>query len=138
MQAKRRVQHGYDEAAWRRASLPAGQTNAGRFLNKVSAAAIAEKSRDAYSADRYASWQAVAALLLARGYDATEAEAIMRSKWTRWAADVNGAAYGKVPAKAVGDFLDDMAKRPKRHGIKTSVADAVIALVAETFGGPEA
>lgn len=44
--------------------------------------------------------------LLNRGFSAVEAEAIMRSKWARWAADESSAEYGKVPAKALTDWLD--------------------------------
>lgn len=84
---------------------------------------IADETQDAYSADRYNSWEQVAKVLLKRGYDARQTEAIMRSKWTRWAADASSKPYGKVPAKAVLDFLDKM----------TNVHDEVVKLTAETF-----
>lgn len=93
----------------------------------LTARALAERTADAYSWGRYRSWEAVAALLLARGYNAREAEAIMRSKWTRWAGDMSGARYGRIPAKAVGVYLDTMA--PDRR------AKEVAELVAETFAG---
>lgn len=51
------------------------------------ARALAERTEDAWSWGRYRSWAACARLLLARGYSDREAEAILRSKWTRWAAD---------------------------------------------------
>lgn len=65
---------------------------------------IAEKADDAYSTDRYNSWPAVAQVCLEMGYDARQTEAIMRSKYTRWAADMSSARYGTVPAKALLDL----------------------------------
>lgn len=90
---------------------------------------LAERTSEAYSSDRYASWQAVAALLLLRGYSEREAEAILRSKWTRWAADSSPAKYGKVPAKAVTKFLDSEIKRLGAAAHRRDVAQ----LVLETF-----
>ncbi len=60
---------------------------------------LAERCADAYSADRYRSWSHVAFELLKMGLTEQEAEAVMRSKWTRWAADVSGQAYGRVQAR---------------------------------------
>jgi hypothetical protein len=53
----------------------------------ITAQRIAEKTSDAYSANRYRSWDAVIQFLLDRGYEASTVEIIVRSKWTRWAAD---------------------------------------------------
>lgn len=91
------------------------------------AATLAAKTDDAYSAQSYKSWTAVALLLLARRYSEQEAEAIMRSKWTRWAGDAR-SSNENLPAKALGDFLD--SHEPER--LKRDVAQ----LVAETFGVP--
>lgn len=55
-------------------------------INKT-ALALAERTRDAYSVDRYVSWSACAEMILLLGYSEDEAEAILRSKWMRWAAD---------------------------------------------------
>jgi hypothetical protein len=91
------------------------------------AAALAERTADAYSADRFASWQGLAEDLLAAGYSEREAEAIMRSKYARWSADDHGAEYGQVPASALVDY----AKKYIR-------ARELAALVAETFGDESA
>jgi len=81
---------------------------------------LAEKTVDAYSADRYASWENVAKLLLRHGYSERQAEAIMRSKWARWAGDQHGGAYGKLPAYIVRDFAikqgwDEVNKLTEEH-----------------------
>lgn len=89
------------------------------------AKALAGRCADAYSADRYGSWAAVAKALLLRGYTEREAEAIMRSKWTRWAGDASPARYGKVPAAALLRLIDSIPADRR----KTEVAQ----LVAGTF-----
>lgn len=94
------------------------------------AARIAEAAEGGYSADRFKSWEGVAALLCRRGYSDREAVAIMVSKWTRWAGDGHAAAYGRIPAKALADFLDGQHEE----------RDAVRLLTDETFGdstGPD-
>jgi len=78
-----------------------------RTVTYKEAAALAEKTADAYSFDRYGSWHAVCEVLARRGLTALEIEAVVRSKWTRWAADSSDYRYGKVPARAVVDYLDD-------------------------------
>lgn len=86
------------------------------------AAALAERTSDAYSFDRYSSWSGVARALLSLGYSEREAEAIMRSKHLRWAAD--GANLERnVSVSAVKEYL---AKYPIS-------AKALASLVAETF-----
>lgn len=68
------------------------------------AKAVAARCAEAYSFDRYRSWVAVAKELLAAGCSEKEAEAIMRSKWTRYAADWacdRGQRDGKVSAESV-------------------------------------
>lgn len=69
------------------------------------AVAIAERTLDAYSVGRYVSWSACAELLLDRGYSEEETEAILRSKWMRWAAD----QAENLPATTndLGRFLND-------------------------------
>lgn len=67
---------------------------------------IAEKCSDAYSYDRYASWQAVTRMLLDRGYTPKQTEAILRSKLTRWAADFSEARYGKATSKDLSRYMD--------------------------------
>jgi hypothetical protein len=58
-----------------------------RHVANTLAAVLAERSKDAWSVPRYVSWKAVAKALLLRGYTPIAAEAILRSKLTRWAAD---------------------------------------------------
>lgn len=93
---------------------------------KTSTAArqLATRTEDAYSADRYANWTAVADKLLRAGYDEKQAEAIMRSKWTRWAADADSQkhTYGNHPAKIVVEFAAEQGMA------------AVVKLTEETFG----
>jgi hypothetical protein len=86
--------------------------------------ALAERSSDAYSFDRYDSWRACAALLLRRGHTEREAEAVLRSKHMRWAGDASNARYGRVTSA-------DLARYIARYkGWEREVAD----LVAGTFG----
>lgn len=68
--------------------------------------ALAERTSDAYSHDRYASWKACAAALLRRGYTDQQAEEILRSKFTRWAADRSDAPYGHATASDLLRFMD--------------------------------
>lgn len=86
---------------------------------------LARQTEDAYSYGRYPSWKAVIAMLLRRGYSEREVEAILRSKWTRWAADQSDRPYGRVPAQALIDFIDDPRNRCTR--------EAVAELVRGTF-----
>lgn len=70
---------------------------------------LAEHCSDAYSTDRYRNgWVPCVKMLRKRGYDDQQIEAILRSKWTRWAADSDNASYGSVPASALGRFLDSL------------------------------
>lgn len=78
---------------------------------KQAAASLAARTADAYSHDRYKNWNAVAKKLLAHGFTEREAEAIMRSKWMRWAADRHPARYGKVPASAIIDYIGTIPEK---------------------------
>ena len=68
--------------------------------------ALADRAADAYSADCYASWKACAAALLRRGYSDRQAEAILRSKITRWAVDSSGKREGRATANDLLRFMD--------------------------------
>ena len=77
---------------------------------KERAKALASWTRSAYSADAYYSWPAVAEALLRRGYTEAETEAIMFSKYTRWARDYAGdirkdARCGRYSANDVIRYL---------------------------------
>ena len=90
--------------------------------------ALAERTADAFSFDRYRSWRGVCAMLLRRGFSEREAEAILRSKWTRWAADrSNAKSYGNASAADLASFIDFSYSLAQ---LKKEVA----ALVLETFG----
>jgi hypothetical protein len=96
-----------------------------RANRRALAAELAERTADAYSYDNYgeASWRACAAMLLRRGYSDEEAEAILRSKWTRWAADSTNRKswkYGATTSLDLARFIDGL------HGdIKAQVAELV-------------
>lgn len=85
--------------------------------NPATAAEIAFRCEEAYSASTYASWDEVAQAFLDAGMNDVEAEAWMRSKHTRWAADLDGAQHGSVPAAAITRYLEsqygDKGKRDK-------------------------
>ena len=76
-----------------------------RHMNRADVDRLAAATEDAYSFDRYRSWHACAALLARRGYTAAEAECILRSKWTRWAADQSAAPYGRATSADLDRFL---------------------------------
>ncbi len=71
------------------------------------AAALAARTDDAYSADRYSSWREVALAVLSLGYTDAQGEAILRSKITRWAADASDDCEGSVSADAGLRYLSD-------------------------------
>lgn len=87
-------------------------------------ALVADRCRDAYSFDRYApgEWAKAAALLLHMGLSEKAAEAVLRSKWTRWAADAAERDYGTAMGEDVADYV-------REHETTASIAR----LVAETF-----
>lgn len=68
---------------------------------------LADRLSDAYSTGRYGTWDGCIRMLRKRGYDDHQIEAIIRSKWTRWAADVSGKSYGRVTAADLARYMDD-------------------------------
>lgn len=93
-------------------------------MNRYEIKDLAEKTSDSYSFDRYRSWVGVIKLLDKRGLTPREIEAVVRSKWMRWAADAKGR-YADIPASAIIDFMDQPQSRAS--------ADDLAVLVAETF-----
>jgi hypothetical protein len=97
------------------------------------ATALAERTQAAYSFDNYGmdGWRGAARILLKRGYTPREAEAILRSKWTRWAAD--GATdrprwrFGQTNGADLARFLDLTTDKKQ---LQRDVAQ----LVLDTFG----
>lgn len=71
--------------------------------------ALAQRTLHAYSADRYRSWQACVALLLRRGLSERQAEAILLSKWMRWAADNSSKRYGYATSADLRRFLSGIS-----------------------------
>lgn len=68
-----------------------------------------EQLSDAYSTSNYnGNWIPCIKMLRKRGYDDQQVEAIIRSKWTRWAADQSNKAYGKANSADLARFLKDV------------------------------
>lgn len=72
------------------------------------AAMVAARTQDAFSWDRYApkEWAKICGHLAAMGWNELQIEAVLRSKWTRWAADQSERPYGKITAR---DFVNWLA-----------------------------
>ncbi len=87
---------------------------------------LADELSDAYSTTRYKNgWRASIKMLRRRGYDDRQIEAIIRSKWTRWAADGSNNRYGHHTSADLARFLDSHTN--------TSLKAAVAELAAQTF-----
>lgn len=89
----------------------------------MTATEIDKRTSNAYSRSAYADGEWLAAIeeLLSRGYSPVAVEAIMRSKWTRWAGDVSPRQHGSYTAADVLAFLDD----PRNGCTPSAVADLV-------------
>lgn len=98
---------------------------------RLTIAALAEKCADAYSTDQYGGkWNGCVTMLRARGYSDLAIEAVLRSKWTRWAADASGKPYGRNSARDLARFLDETPKVCSPEHLES--------LVRETFPGEQA
>jgi hypothetical protein len=76
--------------------------------------AFAEELSDAYSSDRYrGGFSGCIRMLRKRGYNDREIEAILRSKWTRWAGDSSDNRYGYCTSGDLARFLDSMGKNER-------------------------
>lgn len=94
------------------------QATAAAIPIRERAAKIAAKCEDAYSFDRYRSWVQVAVELVQLGFSDQDVETIMRSKYTRWAADTC-SRYDRIPARAVREFvLKNLGNLPRDLGVK--------------------
>ena len=61
---------------------------------------------DAFSTDNYSNgWSASIKMLRKHCLNDREIEAIIRSKWTRWACDQAGKAYGRHTSRDLERFL---------------------------------
>lgn len=94
---------------------------------KFNVAGVAAGTRTAYSAGAFSSWTSVVRLLAKRGFNRYEAEAILRSKITRWCRDEFGSERGLQFASTLGKYLDKYNVTP---GCKE-----VNELVMGTFNG---
>lgn len=71
--------------------------------------ALAERCSNAYSTNRYrGGWNGCVSMLRRRGYSDTLIETVIRSKWTRWAADASDMPYGRVTSTALANYLNNM------------------------------
>jgi hypothetical protein len=72
------------------------------------ALAMAEKTSDAYSFERYGekSWLANTKFLLAK-YTEEQVEWILRSKHMRWAADYAEGNYGRIPKNTMEKWYEN-------------------------------
>ena len=78
---------------------------------------IAQATEDAYSFNRYGAkrWEACCFMLLGYGFTAREVEAIMRSKWTRWAGDASNNRYGYINSADLKRFANWTADDTRRQ-----------------------
>lgn len=68
-----------------------------------------EELGNAYSTSNYnGTWIPCIKMLRKRGYNDLQVEAIIRSKWTRWAADGSDKRYGRVNSADLARFLNTM------------------------------
>lgn len=116
-----------DKAA-RARNIVGDETQKEEIVVKVTqdkADAIARATRDAYSFSSYgpSGWRSCCRMLALRGFNAREIEAIMRSKWTRWAGDESDKQYGKYNADDLKRFLNK----------QSNLVRQVRQLVRETF-----
>lgn len=96
-----------------------------QIVPPAEARAVAARCADAHSADRYRSWAGLARGLARRGFTAQEIEAVLRSKWTRWAADHSRAPWGRATFADLEAVLDKYSWKDLDD------------LVVGTFGKPE-
>lgn len=83
---------------------------------------LAAQLEGAYSTDRYRNgWAGCVRMLVKRGYTAPQIEAIIRSKWTRWAADASASRYGHATGADLARFLD------KDQGATMEAVDQMVA-----------
>ena len=76
---------------------------------KLNAQEFSDQLSDAYSTDNYkGNWVPCIKMLRKRGYDDQQVEAIIRSKWTRWAADSSNKAYGHANSADLSRYLENV------------------------------
>lgn len=77
---------------------------------------IAMKTLDAASARRYSvpEWRNCAFVCLKHGCSSAEAEAVLRSKWTRWASDHSDKSFGDAKGSDLERYMKQEAKRNQK------------------------
>lgn len=94
---------------------------------------VASRTETAFSFDAYTptGWRQCCVMLAERGYGPREIEAIMRSKWTRWAGDLDSdrRRYGQFNSATLARFIDQMIDTRGKARVDTEIAE----LVAGTF-----
>lgn len=76
-----------------------------------------EELSDAYSTGRYGGWKPCIKMLRSRKYNDKEIDVIIRSKWTRWAADMSNNP-DRGTAKDLLRFLESFGKDEKSEVAK--------------------
>ena len=71
----------------------------------LSIQALAEQCSDAHSTKSYGGWVRTVTLLREHGYNDREIEAIVRSKWPRWAADGSENPNGRASAEDLLEYV---------------------------------
>ena len=88
---------------------------------------LANETKDAYSAPMFNSWANVVRILAKRGFNRFEAEAILRSKITRWCRNTFDTNSGKkASSTCLSKYLDCNEITPG--------CEEVNVLVMDTFG----
>lgn len=98
-------------------------------INQTRAKAVAERTKDAHSFERYGAeeWYNAALALFTLGLSERGVEAVLRSKWMRWAADYADAAKIEVGAVDLIGWIN------RQYPTKRARMAAVKALIADTF-----
>jgi len=90
---------------------------------------LVDDTEDAYSFERYGklNWADCINMLDATGFTAQNIEAILRSKWMRWAGDMSDNEYGHITADDLKKFLltmDDLHEQVDQLTRETSFIPA--------------
>lgn len=93
---------------------------------RMTTAELMQATECAYSRASYSeiNWEACIVMLRERGHTDQEIQAVMRSKWTRWAGDVADTPTGLHTAADLKRFLDDPRNKCTAGAIK-SLADGI-------------
>ena len=103
--------------------------------NNFNVDSMVKKTEDAYSADSFNSWKSVVSLLDKMGYNYVEAEAILRSEWTRWCRDEFGEGVGKPNTSGcLKKYLTKYGCLPKTKKVNDLVLETFPELVLNERG----